>query len=121
MKRSNFSAKQIACAAIALGGLTASPQAQLTIEQIVRAWESPEYRQTLTQEQLAQLPENPAGEVKSEFSNSSESYEIASTSWQGCSTSWQGCSTSWQGCSTSWQGCSTSWQGCSTQFESCMA
>jgi len=28
---------------------------------IVRAWKDPDYRRTLTAEQLASLPENPAG------------------------------------------------------------
>jgi mersacidin/lichenicidin family type 2 lantibiotic len=31
---------------------------------IVRAWKDPEYRKTLTPEELASLPENPAGKVE---------------------------------------------------------
>jgi mersacidin/lichenicidin family type 2 lantibiotic len=33
-------------------------------EQIIRAWTDAEYRATLTEEELAQLPENPAGLVE---------------------------------------------------------
>ena len=40
----------------------------LTPEQIVRAWEDPEYRNSLTESQWNKLPPNPAGDVeRSEF------------------------------------------------------
>ncbi len=31
---------------------------------IIRAWKDPEYRESLTEEQRSQLPENPAGMVE---------------------------------------------------------
>ncbi len=41
----------------------------LSSEQIVRAWEDPEYRNSLTESQWNMLPENPAGKIeRSEFS-----------------------------------------------------
>ena len=33
-------------------------------EDIIRAWKDPEYRNSLTEEQRSQLPENPAGLVE---------------------------------------------------------
>ncbi len=120
MKNSNFSAKKMACAVIALGGLAANPQVQLTVEQIVKAWESPEYRQTLTEEQLRQLPANPAGEVQFQIpSTSDKSIEVAGTQYMGCDTQYMGCDTQYMGCDTQYMGCDTQYMGCSTQFESC--
>ncbi len=122
MSRStNDSRKKLLGAAIALGGLAASPQGELTIEQIVRAWQSPEYRQTLTAEQISQLPSNPAGEIQFELPQGEKGILIANTSGWGCEPSGWGCQTSGWGCETSGWGCETSGWGCSTQFESCMA
>jgi mersacidin/lichenicidin family type 2 lantibiotic len=89
---------------IALGGFGAISLAKanhrLTPEQIVRAWESPEYRNTLTESQWSQLPANPAGEIeRSEFSGN------LVASGNGCSGN--GCSGN--GCSGN--GCSGN--GCS--------
>ena len=33
-------------------------------EDIIRAWKNPEYRDSLTEEQRSQLPENPAGLIE---------------------------------------------------------
>ncbi|MDJ0800587.1 MAG: mersacidin/lichenicidin family type 2 lantibiotic [Calothrix sp. MO_167.B12] len=33
-------------------------------EDIIRAWKDPEYRNSLSEEQRSQLPENPAGVIK---------------------------------------------------------
>jgi mersacidin/lichenicidin family type 2 lantibiotic len=51
---------------------------------VVRAWKDPEYRKTLTSEELASLPANPAG--ASEVSDE-ELGEVAGCGWprsQGC-------------------------------------
>jgi mersacidin/lichenicidin family type 2 lantibiotic len=45
------------------GLMQQAPAHELSVEQIVRAWEDPEYRQTLTEEQKKLLPANPAGEI----------------------------------------------------------
>jgi mersacidin/lichenicidin family type 2 lantibiotic len=34
------------------------------IDKIIRAWEDPEYRKSLTARELAALPENPAGAIE---------------------------------------------------------
>jgi mersacidin/lichenicidin family type 2 lantibiotic len=36
----------------------------MTVEQIIRAWIDEEYRLSLSEEQLAQLPEHPAGLIE---------------------------------------------------------
>jgi mersacidin/lichenicidin family type 2 lantibiotic len=36
----------------------------MSVEKIVRAWEDPEYRRSLSAEELAGLPENPAGAIE---------------------------------------------------------
>jgi mersacidin/lichenicidin family type 2 lantibiotic len=118
----NDSKKKIVMGAIALGSLAANNQIQLTIEEIVRAWESPEFRQTLTAEQLNQLPPNPAGDVEFHIPTSNEkTIEVASTQYVGCATQYVGCATQYVGCATQYVGCATQYVGCSTQFENCMA
>lgn len=37
--------------------------AQLSAEEIVRAWEDPEYRRSMTPEQKKMMPAHPAGEI----------------------------------------------------------
>jgi mersacidin/lichenicidin family type 2 lantibiotic len=58
---------------------------------IVRAWKDEEYRNSLTQEQLASLPTNPAGnaEATSDALSEEELEEVAGgmarpTTWQSC-------------------------------------
>ena len=34
------------------------------IDKVIRAWEDPEYRNSLSAEELAALPENPAGAIE---------------------------------------------------------
>ena len=54
-----------------LGAFLLLPQKSnaLTPKEIVRAWEDPEYRKSLTESQWNQLPENPAGKIENaEFS-----------------------------------------------------
>jgi mersacidin/lichenicidin family type 2 lantibiotic len=36
----------------------------MSIEKIIRAWEDPEYRSSLSAEDLAGLPDNPAGAIE---------------------------------------------------------
>jgi len=38
----------------------------MSIKDIIRAWKDSSYRESLSEEQLAQLPSNPIGEVLSE-------------------------------------------------------
>ena len=70
-------------------------------EEIIKAWESPEFRASLTDAQWEALPENPAGSVE----NSEFSGDLAQVSGNGCSGN--GCSGN--GCSGN--GCSG--DGCS--------
>ena len=49
------------------GGLAANKvnaAAQLSPDQIARAWQDPDFRRSLTQEQWEALPPNPAGEIR---------------------------------------------------------
>ncbi|MEY4277663.1 MAG: hypothetical protein RI975_929 [Pseudomonadota bacterium] len=50
---------------LGLAGASANAKSQLTPEQIVKAWEDPSFRSSLTKEQWEALPPNPAGEVRS--------------------------------------------------------
>jgi mersacidin/lichenicidin family type 2 lantibiotic len=58
---------------------------------VVRAWKDPEYRKTLTPEELASLPENPAGdsEVQEKDLEGVSGGQIRGPSWScaefGCS------------------------------------
>ena len=36
----------------------------MTVDKIIRAWEDPEFRDTLSAEELAALPEHPAGAIE---------------------------------------------------------
>ena len=36
----------------------------MTIANIIRAWEDPEYRKSLSEEELAKLPGNPVGQIE---------------------------------------------------------
>ena len=36
----------------------------MTIAKIIRAWEDPEYRKSLSEEERAKLPENPVGQIE---------------------------------------------------------
>jgi len=58
---------------------------------VVRAWKDPEYRKSLTAEQLASLPENPAGtgaltdqEAEQIAAGSDWPHGTASTEWTSC-------------------------------------
>ena len=105
---------------LAVSGLAASGTVRLTLEQIVRAWESPEFRQTLTAEQQRQLPANPAGDLQFQIQSQGKSFEIAGTQVMGCDTQVMGCNTQVMGCDTQVMGCNTQVMGCSTQFSSCI-
>ena len=53
----------------AVGAVALFSRKSLSSEQIVRAWEDPEYRNSLTESQWNSLPENPAGTIENaEFS-----------------------------------------------------
>jgi mersacidin/lichenicidin family type 2 lantibiotic len=78
--------KHILSTIVAVSGILHGAQtAQLTAEQIVKAWEDPEYRQTLTEEQRKLLPANPAGEILcSDLAGNTLYYESSNN--DGCST-----------------------------------
>ena len=85
---------------LAVGAAALVPRPAMSSTQIVKAWEDPEYRNSLTERQWEQLPKNPAGEIEnSEFSGD------LLASGNGCSGN--GCSGN--GCSGN--GCSGN--GCS--------
>ena len=78
---------------------------ELSAKQIVKAWEDPEYRNSLTEKQWAKLPNNPAGDIEnSEFSGT---LMASGNSCSGNGCSGNGCSGN--GCSGN--GCSGN--GCS--------
>ena len=112
-------ARKVLTAVVALQGLAASSPNVLTVEQIVRAWESPEYRETLTAEQLKQLPANPAGEIQFRIATDKQVDLIAGTQYAGCDTQYAGCDTQYAGCNTQYAGCDTQYAGCSTQYSTC--
>ena len=39
----------------------------MSVEQIVKAWKSPDFRSSLTEEEAATIPDNPAGAVAQEL------------------------------------------------------
>ncbi len=90
---------------IAVGLMSLSPA------QIVRAWESPAYRRTLTKEQKEKIPVNPAGQlmmagVAGDFASTTNNCSTDNCSGNNCSTdncSGSNCSTnncSGNNCST---------------------
>lgn len=58
---------------------------------IVRAWKDESYRQTLTQEELAQLPEHPSGLI--ELTNSDLAEVKGAYGGGGFFTLWGACAT----------------------------
>jgi mersacidin/lichenicidin family type 2 lantibiotic len=123
MKGSSDKRKLILSAAAVAQAVCLSGQLHLTAEQIVRAWESPEFRQSLTVEQQKALPSNPAGELQ--FPAAGAQY-VESTQFAGCGgTVNNGCGdTQFAGCGgTVNNGCGdTQFAGCgNTQYEGCGA
>lgn len=71
-----------------LSGLIHQAQAaHLTPQDIVRAWEDPEFRLTLSETQLALLPANPAGEIQytPRAGNTMHFVTLANASTDNCS------------------------------------
>jgi mersacidin/lichenicidin family type 2 lantibiotic len=118
-KEAKDTKKKALYAVAAANGLLLSGSLLLTAEQIVKAWESPEYRLSLTEEQQKALPSNPAGDLQFSVPNSDKVFEIAGTQYAGCGTQYAGCGTQYAGCGTQYAGCGTQYAGCSTEFESC--
>jgi mersacidin/lichenicidin family type 2 lantibiotic len=111
--------KRLVTAVVSVGALAGTTK--LTVEQIVRAWESPEYRNSLSLEQKQALPSNPAGDLLFQVPGSSEKpLLIADTQYAGCNTQYAGCNTQYAGCDTQYAGCNTQYAGCSTQFANCI-
>ncbi len=74
----------------------------MSTAEIVRAWTDKEYRNSLTPEQLASLPENPAGNAEELVD-----YELANLSNATPQTVWLNCdsSTTRSACTYSGPGC----------------
>jgi mersacidin/lichenicidin family type 2 lantibiotic len=114
--------KKVLTAIVAVNGLalTTGSAVKLTAEQIVKAWESPEYRQTLTAEQMKQLPANPAGDLMIQTPENGKFELQANTQYNGCDTQYNGCNTQYNGCDTQYNGCDTQYNGCATQYGGCL-
>jgi len=68
----------------------------MTIANIIRAWEDPEYRKSLRAEELAMLPENPVGQIELTEDELSEVLGARSGNSQTCNT-YSGCCRSSRG------------------------
>ncbi|MFA5957775.1 mersacidin/lichenicidin family type 2 lantibiotic [Hyphomicrobium sp.] len=79
----------------------------LTKLQIIKAWESPEFRKTLTDEQLISLPANPAGGLNFGAAQNSVVKASEYTTDTGCGTYTSDCSTRDRGCTSFDYGCNT--------------
>ena len=65
MSKLNEQSRKFLMAGVAVSGLMMQANAtHLSADMIERAWKSEEYRQSLTAEQQALLPENPVGNVQ---------------------------------------------------------
>lgn len=90
MSEAFHNTKMILTTIAAVTGLMHQAEAHhLTPQEIVRAWEDPEYRQTLTEEQRALLPANPAGEIQftPRAGNTLHFVTLANASSDNCSSS----------------------------------
>jgi mersacidin/lichenicidin family type 2 lantibiotic len=63
--RRKFVARLFSAVGLGLIGRNAAARAQLTPDEIIKAWTNPEYRNNLTEEQWESLPKNPAGDITS--------------------------------------------------------
>lgn len=82
--------KMILTAMAAVTGLMHQAESHhLTPAEIVRAWEDPEYRLTLSEEQRANLPANPAGDIQftPRAGNTLHFVTLANASSDNCSSS----------------------------------
>jgi mersacidin/lichenicidin family type 2 lantibiotic len=122
MSNKSETTRKVITALVAVNGLALSSGAavKLTVEQIVKAWESPEYRQTLSAVQLQQLPANPAGELQIITPEGGKFELQANTQYAGCDTQYAGCNTQYAGCDTQYAGCDTQYAGCATQYGGCL-
>jgi mersacidin/lichenicidin family type 2 lantibiotic len=93
----------------------------LTGDQIARAWRDSEYLGSLTDEQRARIPANPAGEIDLDIVNREGQRRelIAGTTAASCSTIAASCSTIAASCSTIATSCSTISGNCSTVAATC--
>ena len=65
---------------------------QLTNDDIIRAWKDEEFRRSLTDEQLAQLPEHPAGAIEIQAADRDEAAGFfPSTRGRGCTNNRRNC------------------------------
>ena len=65
MNRRKLFAHVLGVCGLGFLGSKASAKAQLTSDQIIRAWQDPVFRGSLTKEQWEALPPNPAGDLRS--------------------------------------------------------
>ena len=64
-----------------IGVVAIVPRSSLSNEEIARAWEDPEFRNSLTEDQWNKLPQNPAGNIENgEFSG-----DLVAASGNNCS------------------------------------
>ena len=102
-------------------GHDASMPAELTTEQIVRAWRDSSYRDSLSADLRIQVPESPVGEIDFRVPHRSGLVPelFAGTSAATCSTAAASCSTAAATCSTASASCSTASADCSTAAATC--
>jgi mersacidin/lichenicidin family type 2 lantibiotic len=61
-------------------------ETNMTIAKIIRAWEDPEYRRSLSAEERATLPENPVGQLELTEDELTEVMGAVSGASTGCNT-----------------------------------
>ena len=84
--RRKFLTHFLGLAGLGLLGSKASAKTELTKEEIVKAWQDPEFRNSLTEAQWDSLPSNPAGEIKGgEFKGNLQIASGNSCSGNNCS------------------------------------
>ena len=90
ISRRSFLTKMSALLGLGLIGNKVNSK-ELNAEEIIKAWENPEYRASLTEAQWNALPENPAGSVdNAEFSG--DLAQVSGNSCSGDSCSGNSCS-----------------------------
>ena len=114
-------AKIILTTIAAVNGLAFSmgPQLKLTAEQIALAWESKDFRSTLSAAQLSSLPENPAGDFIIKLRDKGDIQFMARSTSDDCRTTGDSCRSTSDDCRSTGDGCRSTSDSCSTQFGGC--
>ena len=105
----------------AVNGLAFSmgPQLKLTAQEIAKAWESKEFRDTLSAEQLSSLPENPAGDFIIKMPEKGHIEYIARSITDDCRSITDTCRSITDSCRSITDDCRSITDTCSTQFGVC--